>query len=164
MTRLLLLLVALFVLSPYAASAQEPVEGEAAAESPVTVITPELVEAHYAYELAKLQLQQYRHVTLPQQRRELDEQIRLTGREIQILRRRLRDYRPFLEVDEFSPVRTAADSHELALLDAQSRYRQLRDVRINQMRYTRRNYRLLRLEVLKAATHLAEVKRSLLAR
>ena len=86
--------------------------------------------------------------------------LEIVDREIRLLRRRLRDYRPFLEVDEFSPVRTAADGHELALLSAQSRYRQLRDARINLMRYTRQNYQLLRLKVLQAATRLAEVKQS----
>ncbi|HCK42244.1 MAG: hypothetical protein CMJ72_14625 [Planctomycetaceae bacterium] len=64
-------------------------------------------------------------------------------------------------MDEFSPVRTGADSHELALLSALSRYRQLRDARVNQMRYTRKNCQLLRLEILKAATRLAAVKKSL---
>ena len=77
------------------------------------------------------------------------------------MQRRLRDYRPFLRFDEYPVVRTAADSHELALLSAQSRYRQLRDARINQVRYMRQNYQLLRLEVLAAATRLAEVKHSL---
>ena len=52
---------------------QEVVEGEVVV---VQVITTDLVEAQYAYELAKLELQQYRHVTLPQHRRHLDEQIR----------------------------------------------------------------------------------------
>ncbi|MCH2595287.1 MAG: hypothetical protein MKZ95_05685 [Pirellulales bacterium] len=50
-----------------------------------------MVEANYAYELAKLNLQQYRQATLPQQRRHLDEQIRLADHEIYLLRRRLND-------------------------------------------------------------------------
>ena len=143
------------------ASAQEVVIGEPVHEPARLTVSTELVDAHYAYEQAKLRLRQYRQVTLPQQRRTLDEQIRLGDREIQVLRRRLRDYRPFLEVDEFSPVRTAADSHRLTLLAAESRVRQLRDARLNQMRYTRQNYQLLKLEVLRAAVHLAEVHRSI---
>ena len=153
------LLVTLLIGLPLStALAHEAVEGEPVA---ARVITTDLVEAEYAYELAKLSIQQYRQVTLLQQRRQLDEQIQLARREMRLLERSLRDYRPFLQAGEFSPVRTAADSHELALLVVQSHYRQLRDARINQMRYTRQNYQLLRLEVLKAATRLAEVKRSL---
>ena len=67
---------------------EEAVEGE---PQKVRVLTPELVEANYAYELAKLNLQQYRQATLPQQRRHLDEQIRLADHEIYLLRRRLND-------------------------------------------------------------------------
>ena len=145
----------------YAEETREQVADQTTLKS--IVITPELVQAHSDFQLARLHLQQYRHVTLPQQRRQLNENIKLADQEIKLLKRRLRNYRPFLQVDEFSPVRTAADSHRLALTAAQSQSRQLRDARINQMRFTRQNYQLLQLELLKAATQLAEVQRASVA-
>ena len=125
-----------------------------------SAITPELVQAHYDFQLAQLRLQQYRRVTLPQQRRQLNESIRYTDREVLLLKRRLRNYRPFLLVDEFSPVRTATDSHQLTLLAAQARSRHLRDARIHQMRFSRQNDQLLQLELLKAAAQLAQLQRA----
>lgn len=157
----LLVLALLISVGPSLGYAEEVVEGNSAVKNKTILVTPELIQANIDYELAKMQLQQYRLVTLPEQRRSLDEQIRLTHAELQVLQRRLIDYKPFLEVDEYSPVRNAAENHYLAILATKSHLRSLRDARINQMRYTRQNYQLLRLNVLKAATKIAMLKNSL---
>ena len=125
------------------------------------VITPELVEAHIAYKAAQARVRNYQHVVLPNARRGLNEQIRLAETEIAILNRRLRDYRPFLRVGEYSPVRTAAESNLLALRAAQGRLRQLKDDRIALMRTTRQQYDFQNLEIVRAAAHYAQVRRQL---
>ena len=138
------------------AHAAEEIEGR-------VVITSELVEAHMAYKAAQARVRNYQHIVLPNARRGLDEQIRLTQTEINILRGRLRDYRRFLRVGEYSPVRTAAESHLLALVAAEQRLRQLQDDRIALMRTTRQQFDQQNLEIVRAAARLAEVRRGLLA-
>lgn len=138
------------------ACAQEEVRGR-------LVITPELVDAHIAFKAAQTRVRNYQHVVLPTARRRLNEQIRLTATEVDVLRGRLRDYRPFLRVGEYSPVRTAAESHLLALVDAEQRLAQLRDDRIALMRTTRQQYDFYNLEIVRAAAHYAQVRRGLQA-
>ena len=123
------------------------------------VIAPKLVEAYYALQSARLKVHEYQFVTLPATRRALDQEQRLAQAEIQILKSRLRDYRPFLRVGEYSPVRTAAESHRISLWAAEERLRQLRDERIALMRSRRQQSRLYNLEVLHAAAQLAEIRR-----
>ena len=125
------------------------------------VIAPELVEAYYALQSARLQVHEYQFVTLPATRRALDQEQRLAQAEIQILSGRLRDYRPFLRVGQYSPVRTAAESHQLSLLAAEGRLQQLQDERIVLMRSSRKQYTLLNLEVLHAVARLAQLRREL---
>ncbi len=129
---------------------------EEAAVQPI--VTPELVEAHHALLSARMQAQRYQFVTLPHERRSLDEQIKFASAEIKVLKRRLRDYRPFLRVGEYSPVRTAAESHRLALLAAEQRLRVLKDERIALMRLSRQQHQLNNLEVLHAAARLAALR------
>lgn len=140
------------------AAAQDNVE---ALSTPQIVLTSELVAAHRAVELATLRWQQYRFATLPQQRRQLDAAVRSSEAEIQILQRRLRDYRPFLQTGRYSPVRTAAESHRLALLASEQKLAQLKEQRIALMRYTRQNAQLYQLDILQAATRLAAIQRAL---
>ncbi len=123
------------------------------------VIAPELVEAYYGLQSARRQVHEYQFVTLPAARRALDQEKRFAQAEIQILRSRLRDYRPFLRVGEYSPVRTAAHSHRLSLLAAEGRLRQVQDEQIALMRSRRQQSRLYNLEVLHAAAQLAEIRR-----
>ena len=125
------------------------------------VVTPELVAAQHALVTARRQARDYQFVTLPLARRALDEQKRLAALEISILRGRLRDYRPFLRVGEYSPVRTAAESHYLAMVAAEGRLRQLHDEQVALMRSSRQQLRLYHLEVLHAATELADIRREL---
>ena len=136
--------------------AEEEVQGR-------VVITSKLVEAHMSLKAAQAQVRNYQHIVLPTARRALDEQIKLTQTEINVLSGRLRDYRQALHIGEFSPVRTAAESHLLALVDAQNRLRQLKDDRIALMRTTRQQYDMYNLEILRAAARLAEVQRDLQA-
>lgn len=131
--------------------AQEPVE-------PQLVLTPELVEAQYALQLARTQVRQYQFVTLPATRRALDDQVELAETEIAVLSRRLRDYQPFLRVGEYSPVRTAAESYSLSLVAARQRLRQLQDARIDLMRSSRQQYTLYNLQVLHAMTRVAQLR------
>ena len=139
-----------------AARAEEKVEGR-------PVIAPELVAAHHALQSARQQAHEYQFVALPAARRSLDEQRRLAALEIRILRGRLRDYRPFLRVGEYSPVRTAAESHHLSLVASESRLRRLRDEQIALMRSSRQQLRIYNLEMLHAATQLADIRRELVA-
>jgi hypothetical protein len=139
-----------------AAEAQEPVEGQ-------IVLTPELVEAQYALQLARTQVRQYQFITLPATRRALDDQVELAETEIAVLNRRLLDYEPFLRVGDYSPVRTAAESHYLALVAAEQRLRQLHGARIDLMRSSRQQYTLYNLQVLHAMTRVAQVRRELVA-
>lgn len=134
--------------------AEEQVAGQ-------VVITPELVEAQYALQLARAQVRDYQFVTLPATRRALDEQIELAEVEIAVLSGRLRDYRPFLRVGEYSPVRTAAESHYLALVAAEGRLRQLQDAKIDLMRSSRQQYTLYNLQVLHARTRVAQERQQL---
>lgn len=127
------------------------------------VITPELVEAQYALQLARARVRDYQFVTLPAARRALDEQVELAEVEIQMLRGRLRDYRPFLLVGEYSPVRTAAESHYLALEAAEQRLRQLKDAQIALTRSSRQQYTLYNLQVLHAMTRVAQQRQQLAA-
>jgi hypothetical protein len=127
-------------------------------ESRIT-ISSELVAAQHSLLLARRQAHDYQFVTLPAARRALDEHKRLATLEIQILRGRLYDYRPFLRVGEYSPVRTAAESHLLSLVAVEGRLRTLRDDRIALMRSSRQQQRLYSLEVLHAAAQLAEIRR-----
>ena len=107
------------------------------------MLTVELIQAHLEYQQAKLRRHEYRFVSLPRQRRQLDNQIRLAEAEIAVLKRRLRDYRPFLRVGEYSPVRTAAESHQLSLIAAEQRLEQLKNDRIGLDRLTRQRNELL---------------------
>lgn len=135
----------------------ELVEGVAEPAKPV--ITPELIEAHQAYRMAKLRLQQYRFVDLPRQRRRLDDQVRLLELEVRVLKRRLRDYRPFLQVGRYSPVRNASEDYSLVLEVAEQELRKLKNERIELMRFSRQNARIYELEVLRRA---AQVRQAML--
>ena len=138
-----------------AAEVSEEVAG-GALPAPI-VVTPELVEAHHAYQLAQLRLQQYRFVELPRQRQLLDGQVQLSESGIRVLRRRLRDYRPFLQVGRYSPVRTAAENDRLALEAAELELKLLRTERINLMRFSRQQSQLRQLEVLRTAIRVQQL-------
>jgi hypothetical protein len=138
-------------------SSTSAVQAEEQAESQL-VLTPELVEAQYALQAARLQVREYQFITLPATRRALDDQVELAQTEIQILSGRLRDYQPFLRVGEYSPVRTAAENHYLALQAAEQRLQQLQDARINLMRSSRQQYTLYNLQVLHAMTRVAQLR------
>lgn len=142
-----------------ARAAEEPAAEEVAgvAVAAPIVITPELIEAHHAYQLARLRWQRYRFVELPRQRQLLDNEVRLSESEIHVLRRRLRDYRPFLQVGRYSPVRTAAENNRLALQATEQQLRLLKDDRINLMRYSRQNGELYQLDVLRAAQRVRQL-------
>ena len=119
------------------------------------IVSLQLIDAHREYQLAKLALHEYRFVTLPEQRRQLDDEIDLTRTELAVLDRRLRDYRPFLEVGDYSPVRTAAESHHLALVAAGQRLRHLQEQRIARLRLTRQQIQLYQLDIMRAAARMA---------
>lgn len=153
-----LLMIGLLVAWSTTACAQvssEEVAGEAL--PPAIVITPELVEAHQAYQLAQMRWQQYRFVDLPRQRQLLNDQLRFGEEQLKVLRRRNRDYRPFLRVGEYSPVRTAAEDNRLALLAVEQDVRRLRLERINLMRFSRHDARQYQLDVLRTAARVQQV-------
>ncbi len=120
-------------------------------------ITSEIIEAHHAYQLALLRWQQYRFVELPRQRQMLDGQARLFDTEISVLKRRQRDYRPFLLAGRYSPVRTDAENNRLALQVTEQRLKLLKNEQINLMRYSRQNAQLYQLDVLRAAARVRQL-------
>ncbi|MEM8945708.1 MAG: hypothetical protein AAGD11_11035 [Planctomycetota bacterium] len=140
--------------------AQEIDQVERRPEPAPLVLTPELIDAHREYQLAQLRWQKYRFQEQPRQRKLLDQQVGLAEAEIRVLRRRIRDYRPFLQVGRYSPARTAAENDRLALLATEQELRLLRDERINQMRYRRQTNQLYQLEVLRTAAKVLAVQRS----
>ncbi|NOY30427.1 MAG: hypothetical protein GXP28_09725 [Planctomycetes bacterium] len=159
------LLASVATLAVHSLQAEEPVVGEPVAQAAVSsarsqIVTVELIQAHHEYQLAKLRMHEYRFVTLPRQRRNLAEQTKFTEAEIAVLNRRLRDYRPFLRVGEYSPVRTAAQEHRLALMDAEQQLGRLKDERLGLLRLTRQYNQLYQLDVLQAATRLALARRA----
>ena len=141
--------------SAYAQDAAEEVVGEKLPE-PI-VITPELVEAHQEYQLAQLRWRQYRFVDLPRQRQLLDDQLRFSEAQVRVLRRRQRDYRPFLQIGRFNAVETAAEDNRLALLAVEQDVRQLRLERINLMRFSRHHAQQYQLDVLRTAARVQQV-------
>lgn len=161
MSRLWLVLGLLAISIP-AANAQEEIAPPTARAVPVgKIVTLELIDAHREYQQAKLRMHKHRFTTLPQHRRLLDDQIRLAQTEIAVLQQRLRDYRPFLQVGEYSPVRTAAESHYLALVAAEQRLRHLQGEQISLMRHARQYNQLYQLDVLQAATRVALARKAL---
>lgn len=153
-----LLIVGLLVTSATTAVAQDGAEEVAGERLPAPiVITPELVAAHQAYQLAQSRWQQYRFVHLPRQRQLLDDQLRFSEAEVQVLQRRRRDFRPFLQVGRYSPVETAAEDNSLALIVAEQNVRKLRLDRINLMRYSRHDARQYQLDVLRTAARVRQV-------
>ena len=160
--RYLLLVVGLLVAFPFAIQADElseTVVGEAAS-APIArtpKLTPELVEAHHAYQLAQLRWQQYRFVELPRQRQLLDGQVRLLGSELSVLKRRLRDYRPFLLTGRYSPVLTSVENNRLALQATEQQLKLLKNEQLNLMRYSRQNAQLYQLDVLRTAARVRQI-------
>jgi len=125
------------------------------------VVTLELIDAHREYQAAKLRMHEYRFVALPQQRRLLEQEAKSTEAEVALLKRRLRDYEPFLRVGDYSPVRTAAESHRLALLSAGQRLQQIKAEQRALMRLRRQQGQLYQLDVLRAATRMTLAKGAL---
>lgn len=145
------------------ALAEQATNDEVAVSEPQTpqaariVVTPELVEAHYAHQLALARWRQFRYRDMHRERRLLDDEVQLSRAEIRVLQRRLRDYQPFLQVGRHSPARTAAENDQLALLYTQQALRQQEDARLDQIRERRQTVQLLELEVLHAALKYRQV-------
>jgi len=155
------LFAAVATLAAPSLQAEEAIVGVPVAKAASTqIVTLELIQAHQEYQLAKLRMHEYRFVTLPRQRRNFDDQIKFAKAEIAMLQRRLRDFRPFLLVGEYSPVRTAAEEHGLALLDAKQQLGRVKDQQAGLLRLTRQRNQLYQLDVLQAATRLALARRT----
>lgn len=114
-------------------------------------LTPELVDAYREYALARQQLIRYRQVTLPLKRQMLTDATEQTQLELAVLNRRLTDYRPFLAVGDYSPVRTAAENDFLNRNLTTQRLRQLQDEEIALMRFSGETDELYQYDVLRAA-------------
>ena len=128
----------------------------AAAQAQETVasgwqLTPELADAYRDYALARQQLIRYRQVTLPLKRQLLTDATEQTQMELAVLNRRLIDYRPFLAVGDYSPVRTAAENDFLTRNLTSQRLRQLQDEEIALMRFSSESDELYQYDVLRAA-------------
>ncbi len=114
-------------------------------------LTPELVDAYRDYALARQQLVRYRQVTLPLKRQAVADAREQTRLELAVLNRRLTDYRPFLAVGDYSPVRTAAENDYLNRNLTDQRLRQLQDDEIALLRFSGENDELYQYDVLRAA-------------
>ncbi len=122
----------------------------------------ELVDAYHEYALARQNLVWYRQVILPQQRQTATDAIQQTTAEAQVLRRRLRDYQPFLAVGRHSPVRTAAENAHLNLLATEQSRRHWQDEETALMRFSGEVDKLYRYEVLRAALRVQAARAAIL--
>lgn len=114
----------------------------------------EVLAAYLDYATARQNLIEYRQVVVPRERQSVADASEITAAQIRILQRRLADYRPFLAVGEYSPVRTAAENDALALKVAGQNLRHLQDARIAQMRFAGNPDRLYQQQLLLAAYRL----------
>jgi hypothetical protein len=117
----------------------------------VRQVTPELADAYREYALARQQLILYRQVTLPLKRQMLADAAQLAKLQVAVLDRRLADYRPFLAVGEYSPLRTAAENDLVAREHIAQRLRQFRDEELALMRFAGESDELYQYDVLRAA-------------
>ncbi len=117
----------------------------------VQPVTPELVDAYREYAIARQQLIHYRQVTLPLKRQMLADATQLAQLQVAVLNRRLADYRPFLAVGEYSPVRTAAENDLVARELTTQRLRQLQEEELALMRFAGESDELYQYDVLRAA-------------
>jgi hypothetical protein len=129
--------------------------------APAGQLTPELVDAYREYAIARQQLIRYRQVSLPLKRQAVADATQQTQLELAILNRRLADYRPFLAVGDYSPVRTAVENDFLSRNMTAQRLRQLQDVEIALMRYSGETDELYQYDVLRAAVRVRAVQSAL---
>jgi hypothetical protein len=148
--RLLFAFCVAFGLFSSFASAQENLPSTPAA----VVLTPELVDAYRDYALARQQLIEYRQVTLPMKRQALADVSAQTRLELAVLNRRLGDYRPFLRVGDYSPVRTAAENDFLTRNLTAQQLKQLQEADLALMRYSGEADELYQYDVLRAAVQV----------
>ncbi|MDZ4659745.1 MAG: hypothetical protein SH868_19395 [Bythopirellula sp.] len=124
-------------------------------------LTPELADAYREYALARQQLIRYRQVTLPTKRQAVADATQQTQWELAVLNRRLADYRPFLAVGDYSPVRTAAENDFLNRNATAQRLRQLQDDDIALMRFSGETDELYQYDVLRAALRVRAAQAAL---
>lgn len=148
--RLLLVVCVAFGMCSSFASAQENLPQGTTA----IVLTPELVDAYRDYALARQQLIEYRQVTLPMKRQALADATVQTRLELAVLNRRLADYRPFLRVGDYSPVRTAAENDFLTRNLTAQQLKQLQEADLALMRYSGEADELYQYDVLRAAVRV----------
>ncbi len=148
--RLLFSVCVVFVMCSSFASAQESLPQD----TPAIVLTPELVDAYRDYALARQQLIEYRQVTLPMKRQALADASAQTRLELAVLNRRLADYRPFLRVGDYSPVRTAAENDFLTRNLTAQQLKQLQEADLALMRYSGEADELYQYDVLRAAVRV----------
>jgi hypothetical protein len=77
-----------------------------------------------------------------------------TRLELAVLNRRLVDYRPFLRVGDYSPVRTAAENDFLTRHLTAQRHKQLQEADLALMRYSGEADELYQYDVLRAAVRV----------
>lgn len=148
--RLLLVGCVAFGMCSSFASAQESLPQG----TPAIVLTPELVDAYRDYALARQQLIEYRQVTLPMKRQGIANATEQTRLEMAVLNRRLADYRPFLRVGDYSPVRTAAENDFLTRNLSAQQLKQLQEADLALMRYSGEADELYQYDVLRAAARV----------
>lgn len=117
-------------------------------------VTPEIVDAYHQLAMARWQLNYYRQIQLPQQREVINNAVKLAELQTAILNRRLTDYRPFLAVGQYSPVRTAAENDLVAREIAANQLRHLQEKQINVMRFSGEIDELYQYDVLRAALRI----------
>jgi len=122
-------------------------------------ISVDLVDAMVEWETARQQLIEYRQITLPSKRRALDDAIRQAEAELRIVNRRIRDYRPFLRVGDYSAVRLDAEYADMGRMEIEQELRELREARIHLMRFSHQTDQLYQLELLRAALRVRAAQR-----
>ncbi len=134
-------------------------QSNAARSSTLRVVSPQLIEVYRSWQLAQIELRQYRFVELPRQRRWLDDQITLAEVQARELHRRVQDYRPALQFrSDNTPIRNAAENYRLELLATQQHLQRLKNQRIQLWRIAREEYRIRSLQVTVEATRFIALR------
>lgn len=114
-----------------------------------------VADAQRAVQCAQQELLLYRQVEFPRQVRQLNAAIELTKAEIDILRRRLREYAPFDKFQTGKPLVVTTDATRLHLLDARQRLADLEAERAVLYRYRGAQFRLLAHNMRQAQARVA---------
>lgn len=125
------------------------------AAPPAPAESDALSTARRDLEVAQLRARIYERMEAPLLARRLDHQIELATLQVDLLKRRLKEYEPLTRFTHSSPLLITLEESRLNLLEAELRLDQLKEERLLRMRY---HGDLLRLHELTAGSALQRVR------